>query len=79
MDWKKILDDKGIIKIIVRTNSPKTEIVEYEGDIFRVNVKAVPEKGKANMEVVKYFSKLTKKDVRITSGLKSKRKTLRLS
>jgi len=78
--WKKRLAGKESINIIVRPNSPKTEIKEFDSgkQAYRVNIKAVPEKGKANKDVIKYFTKLLKKDVKIVSGLKSRKKVLRI-
>jgi uncharacterized protein (TIGR00251 family) len=66
------------IKILVKPNSPKTEIVEYDTErkALRVNVHAKPEDNEANIEIIKYFSKLLKKKVTIKSGLKSKEKIL---
>ena len=70
----------GQLKIIVRTNSKKTEIVEWDekNKAYRMNVKALPEKGRANTEIIKYFSKLLKKKVQIKSGLTSRTKTLKI-
>ena len=71
-----IKDDK--LKILVKPNSSKSEIVKWDkakGGL-RVNIKAEPEKGKANKEVIKFFTKLLKKKVSIISGLKNKTKTL---
>ena len=67
------------LKIIAKTSSPKTEIASWdkEKNALRVNVHAEPEKGKANREIIKFFSKLTKKKVKIASGLTSKQKLLR--
>ena len=75
------LKDKGYIKIIVKPNSPNNEIVSYdkEKDAYRVNVKSPPEKNKANIEVIKFFSKLLKKKVSIVKGLKSREKILKAS
>ena len=66
------------LKILVRPNSPKTEIVGWDSarDVLRVNIHAKPEDNEANIEVVKYFSKLLKKKVVIKSGLRSKEKLL---
>ena len=71
-----IKDNK--LKIIVKPNSSKNQVVKWDSDKggIRVNIKAEPEKGKANKEVVKFFSKLLKKKIRITSGLKNKTKIL---
>lgn len=67
-------------KIIVKPNSPKTEIKYYdkEKQAYRVNVRAQPEKGKANIEIIKYFSKLLKKKVKIVKGLKNKEKIIKV-
>lgn len=67
-----------VIRVKVRTNCPKTEIIENEGNFYKVNVRAAPEKGEANLEIVKFFSKLFKKEVRIVKGFKSKEKVLRV-
>jgi len=66
------------LKIIVSPNSPKNEIVRWDNEknALRVNINAEPEKGKANREVVKFFSKLLKRKVIISSGLRSKEKTI---
>ena len=67
------------IKIIVKTNSKKTQILSFDKErkAYKVEVKAPPEKNKANIEIEKFFSKLLKKQVRITSGRTSKTKILR--
>jgi len=67
------------LKIIVKPNSRKNELVSYdeERQALRVNIKAEPEKGKANLEVVKFFNKLTKKQTRIITGLTSKEKLIK--
>ena len=67
-------------KIIVKPNSPKNRIIcfDKEKDAYRVEIKAKPEANKANIEIVKFFSKLTKKDVKIVRGLHSKEKILKI-
>jgi len=66
------------LKILVKPNSLKTEIVKWDSErsALRVNVHAKPEDNEANIEVVKFFSKLLKKRVVIKSGHKSKIKLL---
>ncbi len=66
------------IKIKVKINQPKTEVLE-KGDVWKVNVKAKPEQGKANLEIIKFFSKIFKKKVKIIRGLKSKNKILEIN
>lgn len=67
-------------KIIVKPNSPKNEIISYDEfrDAYKVNIKAKPEKNEANIEVIKFFSKLLKRKIKIVKGLKSKEKLLKL-
>jgi len=72
-----IKDNK--LSISVKTNAPKTEITGFDKtkNAIKLNVKAQPEKGKANAEIIKFFSKLTKKKTSIISGKTSKKKTLK--
>jgi len=69
------------IKILVKTNTGKSEILEFDKEkkAYKVNVKAVPEKGKANLEIIKLFHKKFKKPIKIVNGFKSKVKTLEIS
>ena len=70
----------GRLSIIAKANSPKTEITGYDTlkKAVKVNVKAHPEKGRANAEIIKFFTRLTKKNVEIISGKTSRQKTLRI-
>ncbi|HLF53830.1 MAG TPA: DUF167 domain-containing protein [Candidatus Nanoarchaeia archaeon] len=67
-------------KIIVKANAPRNEIVRFDDEkkAYIVNIKAKAEQNKANIEIIKFFSRLLKKDARIIKGLKSKEKILRL-
>jgi uncharacterized protein (TIGR00251 family) len=66
------------LKIIVKPNAKKSEILDYDESrkAIKVAIAAHAEKGKANLEVIKFFSKLLKKPVKIKSGLTSKEKLL---
>lgn len=68
------------VKIIVKTKAGKSEIAGYDENkkACIVSVKAVPEKGKANAEVLKLFRKKYKEQVRIIKGLKSREKVLQI-
>lgn len=68
------------LNVLVKPNSSKNEIVGYDEsrDALKINIKALPEKGKANLELVKFLRKLTKKEVRIVSGLTGHLKVVRL-
>ena len=63
--------------INVKPNAPETKIVE-KGKEWRVAVKAPPDKGKANAELVKFLTKELKKKVTIKSGHASRKKVLRI-
>lgn len=69
---------KNKFKIIVKTKAKNNEITEFdkEEQSYRLNIKAIPQKGNANKEIIKFLSKLLKKQVRIIKGLKSKKKTI---
>jgi uncharacterized protein (TIGR00251 family) len=63
--------------------SPKADKFNISGynvwrKAFEVKIKAVPHKGKANKEIIREFSKITKSTVEIISGQKSHHKTLKI-
>ena len=66
-------------KIIVKPNSHENKVLSYDKEkkAYRVNIKAKPEDNKANIEIIKFFSKLLRKKVRIIKGLKSKEKIIK--
>jgi uncharacterized protein (TIGR00251 family) len=70
--------NNNYLKIIVKTNSPKTQIIDWDETkcALKVNVHAKPENNEANIEVIRFFSKLLKKKVIIKSGTRSKEKLL---
>lgn len=65
-------------RIIAKPNSPKNRIIGFDEEkgAYRVEIEARPEQNKANIEIIKFFSKLLKKRVRIIKGLKSREKVL---
>jgi len=75
---KYIIDDK--LKVLIKPNSSKNSILDFDINkkALRISIKAVPEKGKANAELIKFISKLLKKKVEIVKGLKSREKILRI-
>jgi len=70
---------KDTIKVLVKPNSNTNEIIGFDEErkLYRVTIKAPAEKGKANKELIKFFSKLTKRQVRIVSGFSSREKILK--
>jgi len=77
MEIKDLIKNNSL-KIIVKPNSSKTEILNYDKNkqALRVNIKAKPENNQANIEIIKFFSKLLKKNIKIIKGMKSKEKIL---
>ena len=67
-------------KVIVNPNSKenKIECFDKERKAYRIAIKAKPEGNKANIEVIKFLSKLLKKKLRIVSGLKSRDKIIEI-
>jgi uncharacterized protein (TIGR00251 family) len=80
MDISKYIHNNHLL-IIVKPNSPKTEILKWDEEkkALRVNIKAKPEDNEANIAIIKFFSKLLKKKVIIKSGLRNREKLLELS
>ena len=79
IDIEKYISN-SYLPILARPNSPKTEIVGWDPEkkMLRVNVHAKPEDNEANVEIVKYFSKLLKRKIVIKSGTRSKEKLLQI-
>ena len=66
-----------IITVRVRPNSSRNEIKGCDG-FYKVSVKSPAEKNKANIEVIKMFSKKFNKKIKIVKGLKSREKVLKI-
>ncbi|MBI4154361.1 DUF167 domain-containing protein [Candidatus Woesearchaeota archaeon] len=64
------------ITVKVKTNARKSEIVKIEDAAYHVHLKARPEKGEANLELVKLLGRHFKKPVRIIRGFTSKQKVV---
>ncbi len=75
---KPNIPTSGKVQILVKPNAKKDEMLGWDEQrkAFRVAIAAPAEENKANIAVIKFFSKLTKKQVRILSGLRSKEKVL---
>ncbi|MEK6969781.1 MAG: DUF167 domain-containing protein [Nanoarchaeota archaeon] len=75
-DLKPFISNQ-LIKIKVIPNASSTKLVEETGHL-KLYLKAVPEKDKANKELIKFFKKEFKLAVEIKSGEKSREKVLRI-
>ncbi|HEY3251475.1 MAG TPA: DUF167 domain-containing protein [Ignavibacteria bacterium] len=70
------------IKVKVKTNSRKNEIIEVSENYFEVKVSVPPEKGKANERVIELLSKhykISKSRINIIKGETSKEKLIELN
>ena len=68
-------DSNIVISVTVKTNQPKQNIQFKENKIY-VYLKSTPQNNKANIELVKIFTKVLKRPVTLKTGQKSKTKKL---
>jgi len=70
------------LRVKVLPKSPKNEIVEtLEDGTIKIRIKAAPEKGKANAELIKFLSKkyqVEKDKISIISGAKEQIKLIKI-
>ena len=78
MNFLEEIKDKTHFKIIVKTNKPKTQILNKINDSYKMDVKAQVKEGKANIEIKKYFKKNHKLNIEIISGKTSKGKLIKI-
>lgn len=67
-------------KVITKPNSSKNEITSFDEGrkAYRISIKAAPDAGKANAELIRFLSKHIGKKVEIISGKTSKEKLIRV-
>ncbi len=65
------------VKVIPRASKTEFAGTDSKG-MPRIRLKAVPEKGAANRELVKYLSKVLKADVHLMRGARGRTKTLQV-
>ncbi len=61
---------------VVVAPASKRFAISVKAGVLRVSLRSEPERNKANIELIKELSKALGRDVRIVSGLSSKRKRL---
>jgi uncharacterized protein (TIGR00251 family) len=66
------------IKIKVKTNASSNKILSYDevSKTFKVTIHARAQNNEANREIIKFFSKILNKPVRIKTGFTSKEKLI---
>ena len=74
------INEGVLVDIEVSTNAEKFMITGYNEwrKAFEIKIKAIPQKGKANKEIINQLSKITNKKVEINSGHKSHHKTIKI-
>ena len=84
---KITLPPSGYLRVKVVPKSPKTELVEIfedaeSGQTYKIRLKAAPEKGKANEELIRFLAKelnLPRTALLILSGKTNRIKLIRVS
>lgn len=79
---QKLRQEKSLyLTVKVRPQTDQSAIVSYQDEVLKVNLKAVPEKGKANLELINLLSKefhQGKENVKILSGVASRHKLIKI-
>lgn len=74
--------EKGIfLNLSIRPNTQQTKIQKIEDDRLYIDISAVPDKNKANKELIGFLSDLfcvSKSNIEIVTGLKSRNKRVRV-
>lgn len=82
MAWQPKETQKGIqLKIKVQPRSSKNEICGVQGDALKVKLMAPPVDGEANEACIRFFSEffhVSRKQVRIVSGMTSQHKLIEI-
>jgi uncharacterized protein len=69
--------NNGLLKVRAQPNASNTTLIE-EHDTLKLFLKSIPEKGKANQELIKFFKKQFKLKVGVISGKKGRDKILKM-
>ncbi len=75
----ELIEDNKL-KVVVRPNSKKTELIEVDKvrGVVKIALKEPAENNKANFELLKFLKKHLKKEVKIKKGQNSKEKILEI-
>ncbi|MBN1544919.1 YggU family protein [Candidatus Woesearchaeota archaeon] len=69
----------GILRVLAKPNAPKTEVIGYDEarKALRIAIAAVPDKDRANTELLKFLKKQTGKRCELIAGSRSREKKIR--
>ena len=82
-EYVKFIDNKAYLRIKVTPRQSKTEFFQVMDDgTLKIRLKAIPEKGKANLELIRYLWEelsIPKAKIEIISGVGDEVKMMRIS
>jgi len=70
-----------ILHVKITPNASKNEIVGWEGELLRLRIRGVPEKGRVNEELIAFLAKylkIAKSHIEIVSGHTSRLKKVKI-
>jgi len=77
-----LASDAILLNVKVTPNSAKNEVLGLTNGVWRVKIAAPPDKGKANKELIEYFSKrlgVKKSSISIVKGQTSHNKVIAIN
>lgn len=78
--WLKKKGNSFLLQVKVQPNSPKNAMGTVKAEELQLRIKGIPENGKVNQNLIRYFSKefkIPQKDIEIIQGHTSRHKCLR--
>jgi uncharacterized protein len=75
------MKNECILEVHVIPNSKEFKITEFNSEkkALKIKINSVPEKGKANKELIKRLEKEFKCKIELIKGIKNKNKTIKLN
>ena len=67
-----------LLTVRVRPNKLQTTITKWEGMVLTVDVAAPPDKGKANVELLRFLKRFFGSPVELMGGITSREKRVRI-
>ena len=70
-----------IVKVKITPKSKINKIINFDNDILKIKIKAIPEKGRANEELIYFLSEilnLSKSNIKILTGPTAKIKLIQI-
>jgi len=82
MDPDEILQhaENNLLVVLVKPNASKNKIIGWDESLqaLRISIAAVPDKNKANKELIRFLSKFLRRKIQIKSGSTNRKKLLAL-